>query len=264
MLTKFAQEFMRLGEQISGARVVFEMVDAEEADSPRKELSAEEYAQLSFAFSQIFQLCDDLGLSTSKELFHRAVVDALLPQTGREFEIYITALNAEMKSKLFVFIPSHRQKFMQPRHFMAEGTKEAFPKAREEMANAGRSHAVGIHTAAVFHCMRAVEIGLRTMAIALDVKVGEVPLELADQEAVIRGIESKINGMKDRKKTAEKDDDLNFYSQAAMQFRYFKDGWRVRTAHTRATYEEGESLSVLEHAASFIDDLSKRLKEPVV
>lgn len=49
-----------------------------------------------------------------------------------------------------------------------------------------------------------------------------------------------------------------------MQFRYFKDGWRVRAAHARATYEEPEALTVIEHAASLIGDLSKRLKEPVV
>jgi hypothetical protein len=27
-----------------------------------------------------------------------------------------------------------------------------------------------------------------------------------------------------------KDEALNFYSQAAAQFRYFKDGWRVRVS----------------------------------
>lgn len=45
---------------------------------------------------------------------------------------------------------------------------------------------------------------MRAMAIALEVKVGETPLELANQEDVIRGIESKINGMKDRKKPPKK------------------------------------------------------------
>lgn len=68
--------------------------------------------------------------------------------------------------------------------------------------------------------------------------------------------------MKDAKKSDEKDADLNFYSKCAMQFRYFKDGWRVRVAHTRETYDEPQSLGVLEHAATLIDDLSKRLKEP--
>lgn len=77
-----------------------------------------------------------------------------LRQTLRELEILIAALNKEMKTKLVFYLPSHLQKFMQPRHFMTEDSKEAFPKARQEMAAAGRCHAVGQHTAAVFHCMR--------------------------------------------------------------------------------------------------------------
>jgi hypothetical protein len=149
---------------------------------------------------------------------------------------------------------------MQPRNFMSETTRDTFPTARQEMAEAGRSHAVGLYTAAVLHCVRAVEIGLRAMATELRVEF-PFPLVQADQENVIRGIESKIAAMKDRKKDADKDADLNFYSEAAMQFRYFKDGWRVRAAHTRATYDESQSNGVIEHAATFLDILSKRLKE---
>jgi hypothetical protein len=203
-------------------------------------------------------LCPDLDLPVTAAVFSDAAEK--LPSNFREFEILTNTLNAEIKSRLFVFVPSHRNKFMQPRNFMSETTRDTFPTARQEMAEAGRSHAVGLYTAAVLHCVRAVEIGLRAMATELRVEF-PFPLVQADQENVIRGIESKIAAMKDRKKDADKDADLNFYSEAAMQFRYFKDGWRVRAAHTRATYDESQSNGVIEHAATFLDILSKRLKE---
>jgi hypothetical protein len=258
VLTKTASDFMTLGESIAAARISLEFLEHDDD----KTLHADELANLVRAFDRIQSLCDELDLPTSKELFSNGQKD--LPKTIREFEIYLNALYSEIKSKTFVYLPTHRRKYFIPKKFIPASVEEAFPRARCELVEAGKCFSFDRYTASVFHCMRAVEIGLRAMAIELEVKIGDIPLELADQEAVIRGIESKISGMKDRKKTAEKDDDLNFYSQTAMQFRYFKDGWRVRTAHTRATYEEGDALSVLEHAASFIGDLSKRLKEPAL
>lgn len=262
MLQKFASHFIKIGQEMGEALMVFNMAESLDHGDPMRELDESEKEHLIGCLQKISDLCPDLELPISEELFKDALQKP--PKTQRELELLLSALNKEMKTKLVFYLPSHRQKFMQPRKFMTEDSKEAFPKARQEMAAAGRCHAVGQHTAAVFHCMRAVEIGMRAMAIELNVTVGDLPLELADQENVIRGIESKIQAMKDRRKGTEKDEDLNFYSQAAMQFRYFKDGWRVRTAHTRATYEEPEALAVLEHTAAFIGDLSKRLKEPVL
>ena len=59
-----------------------------------------------------------------------------------------------------------------------------------------------------------------------------------------------------------KDEELTFYSQAAVQFRYFKDAWRVRVAHARASYEESQALTVFNHTLEFFDVLATRLSEP--
>lgn len=261
MLTKSAQSFIDLGERISSARTVFAHVDIADAGSPEKNLDAEEFAQLGFVFSQIYALCDDLDLPTSKELFHNGASD--LPQTGREFEIYTRALYSEMQSKIFVFLPEHRRKYFIPVKFIPKSIDDPFPLARKELVEAGKCFAFDRYTACVFHCMRAVEVGLRAMAIALEIEKFDFPLEQADWEGIIRKIESKILKMKDMVKTAEKDDGQNFNSSAAMQFRYFKDGWRVRVAHTRETYDETQALRVLEHAVTFIEILAGRLKEPI-
>jgi hypothetical protein len=259
MLTKFATQFIELGSEIAEAQMVLYMVDSNAPGTPEHELRADEKAHLAGCIEKIVRLCPELDLPVTASVFEGAV--AKPPTSGREFELLVSTLRAEIKSRQFVYVPAHRTKFMQPRHFMSELTRESFPNARQEMAGAGRCHAVGEYTAAVFHCMRAVEIGLRVMAADLGVEF-KFPLELADQENIIRGIESKIVAMKDRAKSAEKDADQQFYSEAAMQFRYFKDGWRVRAAHTRATYDEAQALAVIEHAATFLDGLSKRLKEP--
>jgi HEPN domain-containing protein len=260
MLTKFARQFIQLGEEIAHAQMVLYMADSNPPGDPERELRPDEKSQLAGCIQKIVDLCPDLDLPVTTEVFSDAINK--LPSNYREFEILTNTLRAEIKNKLFVYVPTHRTKFMQPRHFMSEATKEAFPVARKEMAEAGRCHAVGMYTAAVFHCVRAVEIGLRAMATDLKVEL-PIPLDLAEQETLIAGIESKVRALKEKPKSEQKDADQNFYSQAAMQFRYFKDGWRIRVAHTRATYDEPAAQSVIEHAATFIDILAARLKEPV-
>lgn len=260
MLTKSAQFFLDLGEKIAMARMVFTFMDDAEAGSVQKHMAPEELAQLGFAFQEIYALCSELDLPTSKELFHKGASD--LPQTGREFAVYAAALDSEMKSKMFVFLPHHRRKYFIPSKFIPNTIEEPFPLARNELVEAGKCFAFDRYTASVFHCMRAIEIGLRAMAVHLAIDEFKYPLEQADWEGIIRKIESKILGMKDLPRTAEKDDSQNFNSSAAMEFRYFKDGWRVRVAHTRETYDETSAIRVLEHAVTFIEILSSRLKEP--
>lgn len=130
MLTKFARHFVVLGEDIANAKMVLYMADSHEEHEPERQLKAEEIDQLRGCVEKIVALCEELELPVAKTIFENAQKD--LPKTHREFEILTNALDAELKNKLFVFVPSHRQKFMQPRHFMGEKSKEAFPKARRK------------------------------------------------------------------------------------------------------------------------------------
>jgi hypothetical protein len=54
---------------------------------------------------------------------------------------------------------------------------------------------------------------------------------------------------------------MQFLSEAAKEFFYFKDGWRNYVAHGRAAYDEHQALGVLEHTRSFMNHLATRLSE---
>jgi hypothetical protein len=260
MLSKFARQFVYLGEEIEQARAVFEMAEAlSDPGDPGRQLDNGEKEHLAGVLSKILEVCVDLNLEVSKDVFTKAVDD--LPTTAREYRILTDVLYADMANKLFIFVPPHRRKYFQPRHFVAENTKATFPKARAELADGGRCHAVGQHTAAVFHSMRAVELGLRAVAAELDVQ-SSFSIELADQESVIRGIETKIKALKDTAKGDQKDEEQKFYAEASIQFREFKDAWRNRVSHTRASYSEAQAADVLDHVAKFLSVLATRLKEP--
>jgi hypothetical protein len=110
--------------------------------------------------------------------------------------------------------------------------------------------------------MRGAEIGVRSLASELGGIVFSTDITLVEWAQILDKIDSRIRDMKQLPKGVKKDEDLQFYSEAASQFRYFKDGWRVRVAHARATYDEQQALNVLDHTMTFFLTLATRgLKE---
>jgi hypothetical protein len=109
--------------------------------------------------------------------------------------------------------------------------------------------------------MRAAEIGMRALGATLAVSFPDKPLELAEWQNILDQADSKILAMQRLPKGTHKDEELKFYSQAAVQFRYFKDAWRVRVAHARETYDETAATRVFNHTLEFFEILATRLKE---
>jgi hypothetical protein len=167
---------------------------------------------------------------------------------------------AELSAKLFLFVPSHRAKYYDL--VLQSFITVAFPSASKELAAAGNSLAAGLYTASVFHAMRAAEIGVRALGSALGVSFPNKPLELAEWHNILDQCDAKIVSIKNMPAGTHKDEELKFYSQAAVQFRYFKDAWRVRVAHARETYEEPPAVRVFDHTLEFFETLATRLKEP--
>lgn len=254
MLTFFARPLVMLGEQIADIHTILIFQDKDKA------LDAEELNSLLEHLAAIYKICEELNLDVSKTLFEDARTAP--PKTDDEFAILKRALYAELKNKLLIYIPSHKRKYFHHKQFISESVLKAFPNAHQELSAAGQPFAVGLYTATVFHAMRAVELGLRAMAVELKIEIPMLSLENVDWETLIRKIESEVQAMKDLKRTDDKSKLQHFYSDACMQFRYFKDGWRVRTAHVKAVYDEPQAQTALDHAQEFFKTLSTKLKEP--
>jgi hypothetical protein len=120
-----------------------------------------------------------------------------------------------------------------------------------------------MYTASVFHAMRAAEIGVRSLGAALKITIKSgKPIELAEWREILDGVAVAVRDIESLpNSTPTKDADLLFYSEAAAQFRFFKNGWRVRVAHARATYTEPQAKEALDHVRSFFETLATRLTE---
>ena len=54
---------------------------------------------------------------------------------------------------------------------------------------------------------------------------------------------------------------MQFLSEAAKEFYWFKDGRRNYVSHNRAAYDEHQANGALEHVKAFMNLLSSRLAE---
>jgi len=255
MLRVYADKYIILGRQLVDGEQTLQAAELRSLLVTEKESEAA-LTRMGFHLSAMATLCEELDLATSRTLIEKRLTDP--PQSKREFELLVDAIFAELEGKLFLFVPPHRAKYY---GLVLQSTvSTAFPRASQEMVEAGNGIATEMFTASVFHSMRAVEIGLQAMAKELGV-VFSYPLELAEWGKIVGELEPKINDLKAGPRSTQKDEDLRFYSEAASQFRHFNNGWRIRASHARASFDESQAIRVFDHTLSFFQTLSERLKE---
>jgi hypothetical protein len=259
MVTKIAAErYFDLGMSAQDARTMFMHFESKVKKGNRVEPFGEEDIQdIRLTLIRLRRMCIELDLKVSNNLL--MLYEHEIPETERELDILIHAVKSELRSIEFLFVPSDRAKYYDL--ILQSTVTTAFPTASQELVSAGKSYATALYTACVFHSMRAAEIGVRVLGKELGVSFPDKPLELAEWQNILDQADSKIAAMKSLRRGTQKDEELHFYSQAAVQFRYFKDAWRVRVAHARETYEERPALQVFNHTLEFFDSLSARLKE---
>ena len=240
-------EYLRLGGQMGIlSRVI----------SGDAQLEIDPAAAIRASLETLLEECQKVSLPVSCALIRGRLPKP--PTTLGEINILMEAVRAELQTQLFLFIPAHRAKYYELT--LPSTVTVAFPTAAQELVLSGNAIAAGFPTASVFHAMRAAETGIHVMARALGVTFS-FPIELAEWGKIVAELEPKINELKGGARSTARDEDLRFYSEAAAQFRYFNNGWRIRVSHSRATYEEPQAISLFDHTCDFFQTLATRLRE---
>jgi hypothetical protein len=162
----------------------------------------------------------------------------------------------ELYGRKFLWIRPGYAAFVDQNELFGPEVNWVFPEAKEDIREAGNCIAVDSNTAAVFHLMRVLEHGLVLMAE----NVGITELGVENWHNIIEQIESKIrNAQKKLPRGAEKTERLQFLSEAAKEFTYFKDGWRNHVSHNRSKYDANGAFSIFIHVLAFMKHLSVNL-----
>jgi hypothetical protein len=221
-------------------------------------------AELFAVLADMLKTCKTIGARKTGRLLQARLDgdsddawDRAKPREVRELSVLVDAFEKELEDRLFLYMPLPDAEFYQSNKLLSAKARTAFPKLSQELRSAGNAYACGLPTASVFHCMRALEHALSALATDVGLK-----WEKEQWHTIIELIESRIESeRKTLPRGLPKDERLQFLSEAAKEFFYFKDGWRNYVAHNRISYEGPQALEVLEHVQAFTEKLAMRLNE---
>lgn len=164
---------------------------------------------------------------------------------------------SELKRIYFGYISPAKQDELLQAKTLWQSTILAFNDAEKDAEMASRCYALECNDACVYHSMMVLEHGM----LALAKKLGVKGAGSRAWQTIIEDIEREIEKRQKTLRAKKPSDFLTFLSEAAKEFRYFKDAWRNHTAHGRADYDENDARKVLIHVRDFMEHISTRLKE---
>jgi hypothetical protein len=168
-------------------------------------------------------------------------------------------LEYELANRQFVYIPAENTEFFKEAYPLSEDVKRKSSPARTELSNAYACLAVDLHTAAVFHLIRATEWGMRAIAEHVGASFPDKPLEWAEWNNLIDQIRSKGNAVVESLgKGPDKDSAMEFYSSVVSSLEHLKQ-IRNPLMHTRRSFKRAAALAVLEEVRSFLSTVSERI-----
>jgi hypothetical protein len=167
------------------------------------------------------------------------------------------AIDYELKEYLYYQYPKQKGHKLLSWKKDWEAAIAKFHSIQNDVFSATDCYALEHNTASVFHCMRILERGLAVLAadVSLD-------FDVQQWNTIIEQIEAEITKLrKTLPRGTDKNDRMQFLSEAAKEFFYFKDGWRNYVSHNRGRYDEHQAAGVLEHARAFMNHLATHLSE---
>lgn len=190
--------------------------------------------------------------------FRKVLAKGLTWRTlGDQAKVLREAIEADLQGQLIYRYQDDRAKIFLTWKADWDPIIQRFPSAAPDVLACVDCYALGYGTASVFHAMRILEYGLAALARDLGIEPG-----VENWQVIINRIEAEIRHQgQSLPRGTEKTERLEFLSSAAKEFMYFKDGWRNHVSHNRATYDEHQARSAMEHVRNFMKILSSRLSE---
>jgi len=209
---------------------------------------------------------DRLGLTSSRDQVERMIKcferKKFLVTFGEYCEMtqaLIERLQDETSSRRFFVLPPHRESYFTRAAtlFGEEVTKALSGSAQADIEHAAKCFAFGNNTAAVFHLMRVMEIGLRALGQSLE-DPNLDPKRNPTWENILKRCDDELK-LPVGKRSSEWSKDNQFYSDATANLRAVKNAWRNPTIHVEREYDEDEALSVINAVKGFMNHLATKL-----
>jgi hypothetical protein len=236
------------------------------ADVPKRDRSKFLTSGCLAFFKKQERLLEDYALHRRVEAIEKDLYDdnSLCIETFiRELEGIRDQLVIALSRQQFCYIDRVRATFLDRKQAFGELVDAKIPKARADIADACKAIAANLDTAAVYHLMRAAELGLRAIANSLGVTVSDkkqqIPIEYATWEQLTANSRNKITAIRQDPKGPQKNEALQAYSDIADRSEYIRDLWRNDLSHTRRRYSGEETIGIFDRINGFMQAAAKIL-----
>jgi hypothetical protein len=157
------------------------------------------------------------------------------------------------RRKFFEPEPHYLNYFENPKLF-GDAVFAAFPKATDDIVEAGTCLALERATACVMHLMRAAEVALHVLA-----KTVGVTEPLNDWGSYLRETDKKL--IEKAKAAGKRTADEEFYSEAIAQLDHVKRAWRNPSMHIDKSYSQPRAEEILLATKSLMAHLATKISE---
>jgi len=223
------------------------------------------------------QSCKAIGFSGA-ELKIRTIlihVQSLVGYPCRSLSVEvrhaIEAIQADFFKRIFLEVKPEQVSYIDNPLSLGETVRDAFPSAIPDIIQAGNCLAAECHTASVFHLMRTVEWGLRSLGAHLGVRnlktnkksrVKITPLPYSQWEQILDGLQARVDKKLQRLRPGPgKQEQQEFYYPALQDIRGIRDAWRNHLMHTRAEYTPLDAANILSHVDRLMKTLATRVSK---
>jgi uncharacterized protein (DUF2267 family) len=198
--------------------------------------------------------CESLGLSTSTTVakrFSNGFQTLALQEAKSVIDGLGRTISAELTTVVCIRIPSDkREMFEQLAPIWGEEVDVNFPSAAYDISEAGKCLAMGRSTAAVFHCMKPIEVALAALAKHVAATMPKIEMWGYVEQAI------KNTFPDPNKQSPEK-----FVNEAMAFFSSVRTAWRNEVMHVARKYTEDEARVIFETVRTFMRHLATKLHE---
>ena len=195
---------------------------------------------------------------------HKMLGDPELTMTYADLREHVRDIESRFSDhlafiKLFVARPEQIHLFGGPVALLGEDTANRFTSIWFDCDEAAKCICVWRPTAAVFHCMRILELGIKAFALKLDIPDPVKPSE-RNWGVFLRTIKNKIDATYPAEARMPGSEGA-FMESLFATLDAVKNPWRNETMHVEGVYTDAEARFILINTVAFIQKMATGFDE---
>ena len=158
-------------------------------------------------------------------------------------------IERELRSRVLLVIPSELLPYLSNPNPFGDEVANRLPEALRDIKEASLCIALGVSTAAVFHLMRVMEIGVQKLGDNLHVPLASEK----NWQNILDEVDKAIKAFP--QSTPEEKERRSIYAACSVNLYNVKLAWRNPVMHPTASYDEKEARDIYLNVKAFIQHL---------